>query len=90
MRKLKKQRKGGKPKGMLQVLRERGFIDPAKRKEGGHTINGKKDAFGNVIRETSSLKHLMSLLIDFIQEETLLQCLAVAWGEGGTDSKVPS
>jgi hypothetical protein len=55
----------------LQVLWERGFIDPAKEmKEGDRTIDGKKDAFGNVIRETS-LKHLMSLLIDFVQEETL-------------------
>jgi hypothetical protein len=63
----------GKPKGMLQVLWERGFIDPAKKKEGDCAIDGKKDAFGNVIRKTS-LKHLMSLLVDFIQEETLLQC----------------
>jgi hypothetical protein len=60
-----------KAKGMLQILWERGFIDPAKRKE-EYTVDGKKDAFGNIIRETS-LKHLMSLLTDFIEEETLLQ-----------------
>jgi hypothetical protein len=63
----------GKPKGMLQTLWERGFINPAKQKEGDHAVDRKKDAFGNVILETS-LKHLMSLLIDFIQEETSLQC----------------
>jgi hypothetical protein len=61
----------GKPKGMLQILWERGFIDPAKKKE-DYTIHGKKDAFGNVNPDTS-LKRLMSLLTDFIQEETLLQ-----------------
>jgi hypothetical protein len=37
-----------------------------------YTVDGKKDAFGNVIH-VPSLKHLMSLLTDFIEEETLLQ-----------------
>jgi hypothetical protein len=32
----------GKPKGMLQILWERGFIDPAKKKE-DYTLDGKKD-----------------------------------------------
>jgi hypothetical protein len=61
----------GKPKGMLQILWERGFVDPSKKKE-NYTLQGKKDAFGKVNPETS-LKHLMSLLTDFIKEETLLQ-----------------
>ncbi len=61
----------GKPKGMLQILWERGFVDPLKKKE-DYTLQGKKDAFGKVNPETS-LKHLMSLLTDFIEEETLLQ-----------------
>ena len=61
----------GKPKGMLQILWERGFVDPSKKKE-DYTLQGKKDAFGKVNPETS-LKHLMSLLTDFIEEETLLQ-----------------
>jgi hypothetical protein len=60
-----------KPKGMLQILWERCFIDPAKKKE-DYTVNGKKIAFGNVVRETS-LKHLMSLLTNLIEEEMLLQ-----------------
>jgi hypothetical protein len=59
------------PKGVLQILWERGFIDPEKQKE-DYTADGKKDAFGNGIRETS-LKHLMSVLTIFIEEETLLQ-----------------
>jgi hypothetical protein len=57
---------------MLQVLWERGFINPAKKKEEDDAINGKKDAFGNVTCKTG-LKHLMSLLIDFIEEERSLQ-----------------
>jgi hypothetical protein len=56
---------------MLQILWERGFIDPAKKKE-YDTVNGKKDAFGIFVYKTS-LKHLMSLLANFIEEETLLQ-----------------
>jgi hypothetical protein len=39
-----------KPKGMLQIVWE--IIDPAKKKE-DYTVDGKKDAFGNVICETS-------------------------------------
>jgi hypothetical protein len=35
-----------KPKGMLQILWQRGFIDPAKKKE-YYTVDGKKDGFGN-------------------------------------------
>jgi hypothetical protein len=56
---------------MLQILCERGFVDPLKKKK-DYTLQGKKDAFGKVNPETS-LKHLMSLLTDFIKKETLLQ-----------------
>ena len=62
----------GKAKGMLQILWERGFIDPGKTNKSDYTLKGKKDAYGNIILETS-LKHLMSLQTDFIQEESLLQ-----------------
>jgi hypothetical protein len=44
-----------KPKGMLQILWERGFIDPAKKKE-DYTVYGKKNVFGNVIGETNKLE----------------------------------
>jgi hypothetical protein len=42
----------GQPKGMLQVLWERGFIDGSKS-EKYHTIKGCKDEFGNVDPTTS-------------------------------------
>jgi hypothetical protein len=65
----------GKPKGMLQILWERGFIHPSienTRAAEYYTNDGKKDAFGNLIPNTS-LRMMMSALIDFIKEETLLQ-----------------
>ena len=61
----------GKPKGMFQILFERGFIDPAKPTK-FYSLKGSKDAFGNTI-VGSSLKELMESLIDFADEETLLQ-----------------
>jgi hypothetical protein len=61
----------GTPKEMLQILLEQGFINPAKRKE-DYMLHGKNDVSGKVLPETS-LKYLMSLLTDFIEEETLLQ-----------------
>ncbi len=61
----------GKPKGMLQVLWERGFIDPAKGWN-DYTLNGKSDNFGNIICATS-VKSLTQSLLDFLEEETLLQ-----------------
>ena len=60
----------GKPKGMLQILFERGFIDPLRFSE--YTVDGKNDAFGNHVPDTS-LKYLMEQLPDFQDEETLLQ-----------------
>jgi len=60
----------GKAKGMLPILWERGFIDPAKMNKLDYTLKGKKNAQGNIILEIS-LKHLMSLQTDFMEEETL-------------------
>jgi hypothetical protein len=65
----------GKPKGMLQILWERGFIDKnmdPKTAEQYYTNDGKKDAFGNLI-EGTSLRKMMRELFDFVEEETLLQ-----------------
>ena len=59
-----------KPKGMLQVLYERGFLDPAKINS--YTLEGRKDEYGHLIPDTS-LKVMMNSLIDFAEEETLLQ-----------------
>lgn len=61
----------GQPKGMLQVLWERGFID-ASKSEKYYTIEGRKDQFGNVNSETS-VKMMMEKQMDFVEEETLLQ-----------------
>ena len=63
---------GREAEGMLQILWESDFIDPEKQNKGDYTLNGKKDAYGNIILQTS-LKHLMSLQTDFIEEETMLQ-----------------
>ena len=54
----------GKPKGMLQVLWERGHIDETRIKQ--YTVNGKKDAYG-VIDLSKSLKNLMATCTDFAE-----------------------
>ncbi len=61
---------GGRQKGLLQCLWERGWIDPMKLQD--YTIEGRIDALG--IKQTSfSLKHLVANCTDFIEEESLLQ-----------------
>ena len=60
----------GKPKGIMQVLWERGFLDPTKIST--YTMEGKKDLFGNLI-EGSSLREIIRQQPDFAQEETLLE-----------------
>ena len=67
----------GKPKGMLQILWERGFIDETKLKD--YTISGKKDAYGS-IDLTFSLKYLLSQCTDFAEEESLLQSMGRKMG----------
>jgi hypothetical protein len=61
----------GQPKGMLQVLWERGFIDGSKS-EKYYTLEGRKDQFSN-IDLTTSVKMMMERQMDFVEEETLLQ-----------------
>ena len=55
---------------MLQILWERGWID--ERRLNDYTVNGKKDALGTTINETS-LKYLLGNCEDFINEESMLQ-----------------
>ena len=65
----------GKQKGMLQILWERGFIDPMLTREEvvrKYSVNGKKDEDGNMIDGTS-LKQMVASLPDFKNEVTLLQ-----------------
>jgi hypothetical protein len=60
----------GKPKGMLQVLWERGFIDQENLAQ--YTVNGRKDEMG-ILQHHTSLKLLLGNCIDFEEEESLLQ-----------------
>jgi hypothetical protein len=64
----------GKPKGLLQILHERGLIDPVNWQT-LYTVNGKKDQDFNIIQE-SSLRDIMANCTDFLNEETALQWLA--------------
>ncbi len=70
----------GKPKGLLQVLWERGWIDPSKPLE-SYTVNGKKDHFdskGNLKAdfEAFALKNLMGKCEDFRTETSAMEQLA--------------
>lgn len=74
----------GKPKGLLQVLWERGFIDTTKNNGNWKTyysLNGTKNARNNLIKGTS-LKQLMAECLDFIEEESLLQKKAREMSDG--------
>jgi len=65
----------GKPKGMLQILWERGFIDPSISIEDiwdEHPAGGKKNNLREIIPGTA-LKDILSALPDFQEEQTLLQ-----------------
>ena len=59
-----------KPKGMFQILWERGWIDPNNISK--YTTKGTKDSLG-IRDETSSLEGIMKLQPDFLEQETLLQ-----------------
>ncbi len=54
------------------MLWERGFIDEANIQQ--YTINGRKDAYGVVLPNTS-LKFMLSNLQDLEEEELLLQSM---------------
>ena len=63
----------GKPKGMLQILWERGWIDVEKLAY--YTTKGRRDSYG-VLDQEYSLEHLLSNCHDFLQEESMLQYIA--------------
>jgi hypothetical protein len=67
----------GKAKGMLQVLWERGFLDVGNLKQ--YTVDGQKDAFGNLQHKTS-LKYLLGNCTVFEEEESMLQSVGRALG----------
>ena len=70
----------GKPKGLFQVLWERGFIDTSKNVRTYYSLKGREDQYGNKMPETS-LRDMMRNCLDFIEEETLLQTNARKMGE---------
>ena len=66
-----------KPKGLLQVLWECGFIDELRLEK--YTFIGKQDAFG-FVQKDFSLKSLKGNCLDFEEEETLLQSMGREMG----------
>ena len=67
----------GKPKGLLQVLWERGFIDTTKLSS--YTLTGKKTELGAVDLDFS-LRHLMEMCHDFLHEEGMMKCIGKRLG----------
>ena len=81
----KKIREGwmGKPKGIIQILFERGFINATnmtgRQCFSCYSMNGKIDENGNIVAGTS-LRSMISNLPDFKEELTLLQFRALQMG----------
>ena len=72
-----------KPKGSLQILYERGFIDPSKRGkacESYYLVDGKKSRITGELIPGTSLTELIRNLPDFQTEQTLLQYHAELMG----------
>jgi len=66
-----------KPKGKLQILWERGWIDVDNLNK--YTNDGRVDAFG-ILDKSFSLHHLMLNCKDFIEEESMLQWMGRQMG----------
>ena len=67
----------GQPKGLLQVARERGLIDP--NNLSFYTVTGRKGPNGE-INESSSLRQILTNCTDFRNELTHMQVMAEALG----------
>jgi hypothetical protein len=67
----------GKPKGVEQILWERGWIDGSKRNK--YTMSGRKDSKG-ILQNETSLFLLMSNCVDFEGEDSLLQSMGREMG----------
>ena len=69
----------GKQKGSFQILFERGRIDPnVNPKE--YTVLGNLDIYGNRC-EDKSIKKILSMQLDFMKQETLLQTYIMKLGQ---------
>ncbi len=70
----------GKPKGLLQVLWERGWIDNSDDKAIQNYTIGRRENEFNLVQSEFSLKHLMAYCTDFKEEEMMLQSMASKMG----------
>ncbi|KAI2495738.1 hypothetical protein MHU86_18762 [Fragilaria crotonensis] len=68
----------GKPKGLLQVLGERGLIERASLEK--YTLEGRKDSITGEVDLHYSLRSLLGNCRDFKEEETALQYLGTQLG----------
>jgi hypothetical protein len=68
----------GKPKGLLQVLGERGLIERASLDK--YTMDGRKDTISGKVDLQYSLRSLLGECKDFKEEETALQFLGTQLG----------
>lgn len=68
----------GKPKGLLQILWERGLIDESKWKQ--YTVRGTQNKTTKEWNTTYSLRRILSECEDFVNERTHLQVMADAMG----------
>jgi len=68
----------GKPKGMLQILWERGWIDDKQLSK--YSVPGSKDLLTGKVDESTSLRVLISSCSDFKNEDTALQVLGKQMG----------
>jgi len=73
----------GKPKGLKQILRERGLIDPNNLSQ--CSKDGKKDASGKVVKNTSYYR-IMENCPDFMNELSSLECLCEKLGAKASHS----
>ena len=69
----------GKPKGVFQILWERGYINPDEKTWKRYALEGSRDLDGNRIKETS-LNHLIRKCYDFVNEPTMLQFIGEKLG----------
>ena len=67
----------GQPKGLLQVLWERGLVDESLEK---YTLDGRKDPISGKIGLQLSLRSILANCTDFKEGETALQYLATQLG----------
>ena len=61
---------------MLQVLWERGFIDSTNLNK--YTLTGKREL--GIVNNVNSLRHIMGMCADFLNEEGMLQYIATKIG----------